>query len=748
MTTQKLLVKYLSFGVVGVLILLLASATVLEKIYGSSFAIQHIYHSSLFIYLWGVAATTAFICLLQNKVYKQRSTFCLHLSFILILAGALTTHLCGTQGNIHLRQDAAPTDKFVCNDGSTGTFPFQISLKEFNLSYYPGTFAPMDFISTILVTTPDGTRQEAQISMNHIFSFHNYRFYQSKYDKDGLGSTLSVSHDPYGIAVTYTGYTFLLLSLFAFFFQKGSRFHSLLHHPLMRRTAILCFLLLYPAMQLSAARTEHPKSLPREVAEKFGDLYIYYNHRICPLQTLARDFTTKLYGKPEYKGLTSEQVLTGWFFYYDNWKNEPMIRVKSKEIQQLLKTDGPYARLTDFLGTEGYRLKAALQGNVEIKDRAEAETANEKFSLVSMVSTGNLLKIYPYRTEDGKQPEWYSLVDKLPADMPEDQWLFITSSMNYIAEKITLKKYDEVISLLDKIRKYQRKELTDSAPSESRFKAEKIYNRLGYNKPIALFCITAGLAAFIFFCRKTALRQVPGRLPMLIFNIPAVVIFVYLCILLALRGYVSNHLPLSNGFETMQFMAWCALLLTFLLQRKFVMALPFGFLLCGLTLMVSMLGESNPQITQLMPVLQSPLLSVHVVVIMIAYALLAFVMLNGVTAITLHKMRKDCEEQIRRLQIVSQIILYPAIFLLAVGIFIGAVWANVSWGRYWGWDPKEVWALITMLVYASALHTDSLPWFRRPMFFHIFGIVAFITVLVTYFGVNFLLGGIHSYANG
>ena len=177
------------------------------------------------------------------------------------------------------------------------------------------------------------------------------------------------------------------------------------------------------------------------------------------------------------------------------------------------------------------------------------------------------------------------------------------------------------------------------------------------------------------------------------------------------------------------------------------MALPFGFLLCGLTLLVSMLSEANPQITQLMPVLASPLLSIHVVVIMIAYSLLAFIMLNGVTAVILHYSNKECIPQIERLQVISRIILYPAIFLLTIGIFVGAIWANVSWGRYWGWDPKEVWALITMLVYALALHPSSLPPFRKPMFFHIFSIVAFLTVLVTYFGVNYILGGIHSYAN-
>lgn len=171
-----------------------------------------------------------------------------------------------------------------------------------------------------------------------------------------------------------------------------------------------------------------------------------------------------------------------------------------------------------------------------------------------------------------------------------------------------------------------------------------------------------------------------------------------------------------------------------------------GYLLCGFTLLVAMMGEASPRITQLMPVLQSPLLSIHVVVIMIAYSLLAFTMLNGITAVALRYTKHDYQAEVKYLQVVSNIMLYPAVFLLAIGFFVGAVWANISWGRYWGWDPKETWALITMLVYSAALHSSSLSHFRRPMFFHAFMIIAFLTVLMTYFGVNFLLGGMHSYA--
>lgn len=220
----------------------------------------------------------------------------------------------------------------------------------------------------------------------------------------------------------------------------------------------------------------------------------------------------------------------------------------------------------------------------------------------------------------------------------------------------------------------------------------------------------------------------------------------YLLINITLRGYISLHLPLSNGYETMQFMALCTLAISGILQRKFSLSLPFGCLIAGFAMLISMLGESAPQITLLMPVLQSPLLSIHVMIIMIAYTLLALIMMNGLTCLLLSLVSQDKKQYIDKLTVISRILLYPAIGCLATGIFIGAIWANVSWGRYWGWDPKEVWALITLLIYALPLHTDTLPQFRQSFFFHLFCVVAFLSVLITYFGVNFLLGGMHGYA--
>ena len=748
------LLKRTAFSLLGILLLILTIATILEKIYGTDFVNEYIYSSVPFVILWGVTAITSLLYIIKSKLHRQPVIFLLHLSLLFILAGAFTTWIYGEQGTMRVRQGEQQTS-FTDSKGISHQLPFSITLNQFEIIYYKGTLAPMDFISHISVADKDCHRQiQGKVSMNHIFSYQHYRFYQSGYSEDNEGSVFSVSHDPYGIGITYAGYTLLLLSTVFFFFSPQSRFRQLLKSPLLHRS--LTVILLLFAFSLNSnflkANSTSPKVLPREVAEHFGDLYILYNNRICPLQTFARDFTIKLYGSSSYKGLTPEEVLTGWLFYYDSWKNAPIIRIKSNEARKLLEIEGNYARLKDYISTiNEYKLEKMMnhiRSGEQVTDKRGIEEADEKFNIINLVCTGAMMKIFPCRNIAGKTLEWYSQSDQLPQDMDNDKWVFIRKSMSYVNEMIVMKKYNDACLLLEKIKKYQQKECDGLLPADNKFKAEKIYNQFDYSKSVAMACICIGLICFIYYCHCMASQKRTSRKAIIILNILLWIVFTYLSAAICLRGYVSNHLPLSNGFETMQFMAWCTLLLTFLLQRKFAMLLPFGFLLCGLTLMVSMLGESNPQITQLMPVLQSPLLSIHVVVIMIAYSLLAFIMLNGVTAVILHQSQKECKEQIERLQIISQIILYPAIFLLAIGIFIGAVWANVSWGRYWGWDPKEVWALITMLVYALALHPRSLPWFHRTMFFHVFCITAFITVLITYFGVNFLLGGMHSYANG
>ena len=736
------LLKIVSFGGIGILLVVLITATILEKLYGTSFSSRYIYHSYGFAILWGIAAVAGIAYTLKRKLYRFPITFSLHLSLALILTGAMVTFLFGRQGNIHLRINAPAQQMFCDEKGDSIPLPFRIKLNGFRIDYYPGTQAPMDYVSQLTVT--DGSLDDnGTVSMNNIYTYRHYRFYQSAYDPDGNGVTLAVSHDPYGIGITYAGYALLTLSFLLFFFVPDSGFRKLLRHPLLRKGTVTATIIVLGCLPAVSAETNRPNVLPPNVADAFGNLYVYYNDRICPLQTLARDFTMKLYGKSVYKGLTAEQVLTGWLFYYDDWKNEPIIRIKSKDVQQRLGITG-YARLTDFIGKEGYKLKETRRSNAPAL--RGAKEADEKFNLISMAATGSLFKIYPYRPTNNGPMTWISMVDQQPQGMAPDQWLFIRKSIGLIAEQIVRNNNKQALFFIGKIKKYQEKEAADILPSPLKFKAEKLYNMLRHTRPVAMVCLSTGIISFILCCRSMSRRKRINPILRTVLLALLGGIEVYLLAVIYLRGYVSGHLPLSNGFETMQFMAVCVILLTFICYRRFEAVIAFGYMLGGLALLVSMLGEANPPITQLMPVLASPLLSIHVVTIMIAYSLLAFAMMNGITALLLSRSHHDCTEQIARLEVISRLLLYPAVCCLALGIFIGAVWANVSWGRYWGWDPKEVWALITMLIYASALHPASLPFFRRPMFFHWFCVIAFASVLITYFGVNFIMGGMHSYA--
>ena len=337
------------------------------------------------------------------------------------------------------------------------------------------------------------------------------------------------------------------------------------------------------------------------------------------------------------------------------------------------------------------------------------------------------------------------MADALPESMSDDEQLFVRKSMALVVDA-ALKHDDKAIAeLMEAITKYQH-EGAATMPTEERLHAEKLYNNIGYNRPLAMFCLTLGILCFVLFCNVRSKESKMVKVVRTALYVILWLLLAYLSLHIGLRYYISGHIPLANGYETMQFMSWCCVVLTLVMGKRLRMALPFGLLIAGFTLLVAMLGEASPRITQLMPVLQSPLLSIHVMVIMLSYTLLAFIMLNGITAIVLRLLRNDADEEIEYLYVVSRIMLYPAVMLLAIGIFIGAIWANVSWGRYWGWDPMEVWALISLLIYAAMIHCASLRVLRNPMTFHILSIIAFLAVLITYFGVNFFLGGMHSYA--
>ncbi|MCR5393802.1 MAG: cytochrome c biogenesis protein CcsA [Bacteroidales bacterium] len=673
------------FLALTVVILVMVAATLVEKITGSA---ADIYGSWWFAALWAILAVMSAIYMLRRKLQRRPFVLLLHLSMLVILVGAGLTHFWGKQGVLHIRI-GDEVNYYKNAEGMREDLPFAVRLQDFQIQYYPGTQTPMDFVSTIKVG--DDTWE---VAMNKIADVHNYRIYQSAYDEDMQGTILSVSYDPWGIGVTYVGYGMLFVSMLLLLILPNEGFRRAL-----RRLSAIALI----AWATTASAQAAPHVVPDSIAERMCDMYCYYNGRICPLQTVARDFTTKFYGKPSYMGYSAEQVFSSWMVWPTEWSALPRKKAKNERA------------------------------------------ADEQRAIEQMFMNGHFLKIFPY---DG---HWYSFVDRLPEDMDGDAVLFIKKSLDYVCELIITRQYDQVGYTLGKIRRYQEKYGGDGLPSDASFRAEKVYNQYNFTRPLAMALATLGIVAFFLYL-MCWVKGKPVYLWVRVATLSIVIVVsLYLMALSGLRWYVSGHLPLTNGYETMQFLALVTLLLTMLLRRKFVLVMPFGLLLSGLALLVSMMGQSNPRITPLMPVLDSPLLSSHVCIIMIAYSLLAFTFFNGLTSLLLPLMVRH--DAVRRTEIdqqlanVTQLLLYPALFCMAAGIFIGAIWANVSWGRYWGWDPKEVWALITLLVYCFALHSQSLPWFRRPRHLHLFMVLAFLTVLMTYFGVNFLLGGMHSYAN-
>ena len=745
-------VKQLAIISYVAVIITLIAATVLEKIYGTPFAMEYIYGAWWFIALWGLLGVGCIVSMIRGKLYKRPVTMLLHLSFVMILIGALVTHLFGLQGSIHLRVDE-PTDMMVNRETELiEHLPFSLTLKEFQLKTYPGTQSPMDYVSVI--TTSSG--EELVVSMNNIGSCQSYRFYQSGYDPDLQGTYLAVSHDPWGIGITYTGYALLILSMIwmmvgSWFKVQGSKFkvQGSKFKVQSSRSIFLLFTLLTPFLPLQGEPegVPSPKVLPADVAAEFGNLYMYYNGRVCPFQTMAIDFTTKLYGKSTYQGLSAEQVVTGWMLFPTTWVDQPFIKIKGQTVQELLKTDETYVSYESFFDKGQYRLDdvlSQLHTGAELPDARAVTEADEKMNLLLMLWNGQLLKLYP---ADG---QWYSQADNLPETLPHDQWFFIKHSMDYVGELAVQHDHQELTATLQKIRQYQQKTMgEDNLPSDFQFKAEKLYNSLNYIKLLAILLLTIGIIAYIVGI-VTGIRQrtIPRWFRIILMTI-SVASFIYLLLFITLRTIVSGHIPLANGFEVMVFMSACSLL--FAIARGTQRS--YGLIIAGLTLLVAMMGQSNPQITPLMPVLSSPLLSIHVCLVMLSYTLFAFLALNSLAALIAQAKGQCRNEKIIKckngqLSIINYQ-LKTAVFLLAAGIILGAVWANQSWGRYWGWDPKEVWALITLMVYAIPLHVKMVngKWLNSK-WLHLYLIFAFLTVIITYFGVNFFLGGMHSYANG
>lgn len=731
--------KYIPFGLLGVVTLFLMVASLGEKF--DLFYGQSPYTSPLAILIWAITGASALFYLSQKKTWRRITVFSLHLSFLLILAGALTTHLTGFSGTIHLRNGESG-ESIQCVGDATGErrLPFSIRLDQFTLITYPGTSTPMDYQSEITLTE-ESEEIHQTISMNKIGGRDGYRLFQQSYDPDGKGSTLMVSYDKWGVRITYIGYISLIIALLGVLFDPQSKFRLALKNNSWKGAALL-FIALLPNHDLSA----QCKTLSPEEAEAFGNILVQYQERITTVNCLAIDFTKKLTGKDHYKEYTATQVLAGWLFSREEWQFEPMFRVKGESQRELIGIADDYAAFTDFFEANGeYKLRSQYlkmgEQNLNSPTLKPLKQLDEKVELIHMLQSGSLLTIFPAPTEQGYRlfpPNNYPV-----QTLKGEDSLLINNFLPLLYEGYS--HGENVTPWIESFIRHQKRQLGDSAPSEWVLAAEKIYLKANHLAPFCYITLSIGLLALSLLFIKEGERN--RRFLDTVYRILRILLTLsclYLTLLVALRGMVSGRLPLSNGHETLLCIAWMAQLFALLLSGRWRITLHLGWLASGFALLTATLSDKDPQITPLMPVLNSPLLSIHVSLMMIAYTLLFFVTLSSLIAVVSYTAQKDSVRLESHYRL-NTIILYPALFCLTAGIFLGAVWANVSWGTYWSWDPKETWALISLLVYSFTFHADSLPFFRKPICHHLFLIVAFLFILITYFGVNYFFGGLHSY---
>ena len=754
------MVKKIIFILYILVLVCMAAATIVEKSQGTDYVHAHYYGAWWFILIWAVLAALGAFYIIKRKV-KCASTLALHLSFIIILAGALLTHISAKRGMIHLRI-GQPTDTYMAQDEEQGMkeekLPFSLCLQKFEAKMHDGTNAVADYSSKFTVIDGDD-KSEGEVSMNNIYSHRSYRLYQSSYDEDGKGSVLAINADPYGIPVTYTGYALLFISLVWMLFDPKGGYRKLLKSPLLKKGALITALIL----SMGNIQTLHAESatgnlqnavLPKETAEKFGELHILYNDRICPVQTFALDFCKKIYGARSYQGLTAEQVLSGWVFYGNTWANEPFIKIKSGEMKTAMNLPD-YASLNTFFNREmgGYTIGQYVQeyyNGQQDKFHQQAADIDGKIQIIMELREGISLKVLPYTfTKNVKATKdhpfikagtttWFSPVDKLPQAVEQQHALYIKNVFSLLNGDVKAGNISRVNEFFVKMKKYQEVSSGNSLPTATQYKAERINNAFPFATILFMANLTLGfIALFYTIYRMTKKREIKVlniALPILLG-----VSFLALTFGLALRWIISGNIPMSNGYESMLTVAWFVMLISILMQLRIRIVMVFGFLISGFFLLVSHINQMDPAIGQMMPVLNSPLLSIHVSIIMMSYALLSLTFICGIMGICL---RSHGEE----LQALSRIFLYPALTTMGFGIFIGAIWANVSWGNYWSWDSKETWALITFMIYAVVVHTQSLPVFRKPLVYHIYITLAFLSIAMTYFGVNYFLTGMHSYA--
>lgn len=634
------------------------------------------------------------------------------------------------------------------------TLPFSIALRDFEMERYPGTNSPASYASEVTIQdTERGVERDFRIYMNNILDYRGYRFFQSSYDKDEQGTYLSVNHDFWGTWISYFGYALLTLGMVWTLFAKESRFRDVA-----KRLSVWAGLAYMMAIQPLSGQTTLPTLSPQH-ADQFARLIVQDNQgRMKPLHTLNREVVRKLLGSESYNGLTADQVALGIFADPEAWYGEPLIRVgKHEDVKKLIGTSGKVAAFRDFFNEDGsYKLQAAVQAASETDDADKGMfektlmKVDERVNIFSMLSSGWLFRLVP--VEGDPNNTWVGESMRGTNGDPKAN-RFFAAYRGALAEAIGTGDYATANGLLAELDAFQRKAGAAVLPSDTQRAMEIKLNNWRVFKRLAWIYTFLGLT-FLVFLFSSVLRgkDTSDRAKAIMVGLVAAA-FIFHTAGLGLRWYVSERAPWSNGYESMIYIAWTTVLAGLIFVRRSVGAMAATMVQSGVILLIALLSYLNPEITPLVPVLNSYWLTIHVSLEAGSYGFLMLGAIIGfvnllLIAITNKARHARIKKLVREMTWLSELTLTGGLFMLSVGTYLGGVWANESWGRYWGWDAKETWALVSILVYAFILHMRLIPKLAGTLAFNIANLVGLASVIMTYYGVNYYLSGLHSYAAG
>jgi cytochrome c-type biogenesis protein CcsB len=755
----KLLTSYKTTLILLFLLALGAAiATFLENDFGTAHARFYVYNALWYEALLGLTALNMIAVVYRTKMFLHVSRFAFHIAFILILVGSGLTRYLGVDGVMKVRENGSATTLFSADKNKEITLPFSVHLKAFELTRYYGSKSPSEYASTVRIVDGNSSFEDV-ISMNNTLSYKGYKFFQTFYDPDEKGTILSVTKDP-GVEVTYVGYALLFLGLLLNLFDSKSRFR-ILTAQLKNATLVLLFFasVQTPLFSQSAYMQnylEEHRQNSLELSERFGSLVVQSRMgRMKPFDSLSKEVLYKVSGKSTLLDMSPTQVMLGMLSHPKVWKKVPMIQLKTPKLRTTLGLDAgqKLASFEDFFEGSTYKLEKEVQKALMMRPSEHGTYENdvikvdERLSIAFMVYYGSLFKIFPL-PEDVNHT-WFGFPEMFEKLQSEEGEALKRRSQAFI-EALFAREYDKASHHVNTFEDFAKSHGASIMPTPRHIQAELFFNKAQFFERLTPAYLLLGLLLLsIAFVQVFKPERITQQLKKPLFYAVALLFGIHTFALL-LRWYVSGHAPMSDTYESIIYIAWSCLLFSMMFLRTSLFALAGSTVMAGIFMFVAHLGNIDPEITNLVPVLKSFWLSVHVSVITASYGFLALGCALGFFTLFLFtcKLSAQSIQAIKQLSIINEVSLMIGLTLLVIGNFLGGIWANESWGRYWGWDPKETWAYISILVYAIILHVRLIPkWYSRYVF-AVLSVVGFASILMTYFGVNFYLAGMHSYATG